>query len=185
MCIKEVQWDLQKADLFRRATILAISSLLRVEVIESSGVPHDVVDRPLDYTRDDLLRFYEQMEDIRNANTFQIEQTQKIMRRLGTELPEFSVQHAKNTGRGLEVWMCTVGAGINPDRRDAVREIWQFLSESREHLGNAIAGLREVEQLTANMTGMPPGGMFSSVNTEEWLEACRFVPSSFVKDLRL
>lgn len=118
MCIKEVKWDLESADAVRRAMIVAMATIIRVDVIEGSGLPQEVLNRPLDYSRDDLMRFYVQLEDIRNANNLQIQNVQKMMRRFGTELPDFAIEHAKLTGRALEVWMCTIGAGIAVDRRD-------------------------------------------------------------------
>lgn len=185
MCIKEVMWELQSSDSVRRAMILAIASVLRVKAIEGSGIPHDILDRPLDYSRDDLMRFYGQLEDIRNANTLQIQHVRKTMRRLGEELPEFAVQHARNTGRGLEVWMCTIAAGIAVDRRDDVRDIWRLMISSKRSLLEAFKRLRATEQRTAEMTGVAGSEMFIAIEDQSWFEACRFVPSVFIKELQL
>lgn len=180
MCIQEVKWDLEMANQLRRATILAIAQIVREEALESSDFPRDVLDRPLDYPRDYLMNLYEKMESIRNINTLELEQTKKNMRTFGMELPEFAVTHAKNAARGLEVWMCTVGAGITPDRRDDVREIWHYLSGSFDSVGEAISGLRATELKTAELTGVPEAGIFSDIEQDEWVEACHFVPASFV-----
>ena len=185
MCIKEVKWELESSDSVRQATILAMASILRLEAIEGAGVPHDVLDRPLDYSRDDLMRFYEQLEGIRNANALQLQHVQKMMRRFGAELPDFAVEHAKNTGRGLEVWMSTIGAGIAADRRDDVREIWRIMISSTGSLPEAFKRLRATEQRTAEMTGATGPKMFNEIDDQSWSEVCRFIPSVFVKELRL
>lgn len=183
MCVKEVKWDIETADHSRRGMLLAIATALRLNALENSGIPRSVLDKPLDYSRTDLLRFYSAMEDIKNLNTLQIKQTQKNMERTGMELPNFSVEHAKLTGRGLEVWMCTVGAGIVTERRDDVREIWNMLVDSLANVETAIVELREFEQKTAMMTGIPSEGMFQDIDTDEWVEECRFFPSQFSKSL--
>jgi len=185
MCIKEVKWDLETANPVRRATVLALATFLRTEMLEASGIPCDVLDRPLDYPRDELMRFYTMMEDIRNAGQLQLKQTQKNHSRLsGENLPEFAVEHAKLTGRGMEVWMSTIGAGISTEKRDDVRAIWSKLLRSFDYLEKAIEGIRQVEKRTADMTGMPPeDGIFWGLNDVSWIENCRFVRSQFVKTL--
>ncbi|PCJ60345.1 MAG: hypothetical protein COA65_03710 [Rhodospirillaceae bacterium] len=183
MCIKEVKWELETTDKGHHATILALGQFLRQEVFTDIELLGEALDRPLDYSRDDLVHFYEMLENIRNKNAIQLEQTKKNMRRLGIELPEASVQHVKNTSRGLEVWMCTLGAGIAVDRRDDIRDIWKYLSASRSHLEQAILGLRQVEKVTEEMTGMPSAGMFGNFDIEKWIAACEFIPSIFVKEL--
>ncbi|MCH7777634.1 MAG: hypothetical protein IH878_14020 [Gemmatimonadetes bacterium] len=185
MCIKTVKWDLETGSAVKRATVLALAQLLRAEMLAQSGIPMDVLDRPLDYSRNDLLSFYDLLETARNQNTMQIEATKKNMRHLGMELPQFAVDHAKTTGQGLEVWMCTLGAGIVPERRDDVRTIWSYLAGSLDHVGEAISHLREVEQQTAAMTGIEDTGMFSVIDTNDWTEQCGFVPSVFSKELHL
>jgi hypothetical protein len=97
-------------------------------------------------------------------------------------MPSFAVEHAKTTARGLEIWMCTLGAGIITDRRDDVRLIWSLLASSTKHLRPAIQQLYAFERETAEMTGSP-SGMFDGLKDEDWLDLCRFVPSTFAKEL--
>ena len=183
MCIKEVKWELEAGDKMHRATILALTHFLREGMFDEDGFPEDMLDRPLDYSRDDLFQIYEGMENIRNGNTLQIEQTKKNMKNFGMNLPEFSIQHAKNMNKAIEVLMCTIGAGLTTDRRDDVRDIWKYLSGSREHIKQAIMGIKEFEVKTAEATGVPSEGMFANRPIEEWVVACEFVPSIFVKEL--
>ena len=83
MCIKEVKWELETADAVKRATVLAVAQFLRDEALSAAEISMDVLDRPLDYRRDDLMGFYEQLETIRNHNGVQIEAIKRNMRRLG------------------------------------------------------------------------------------------------------
>lgn len=183
MCIKEVKWELESGDSIKRAKILAISSALRKELFESSDIPMDVLNRPLDYSRKDLMGFYEFLEDTRNIATQQLVQTKKMMNNFGTELPVFAEDHAKLTSRALEVWMATIGSGIAVDRRDDVREIWSLLTQSKSYLGRAMDEIVGTEHKTEAMTGQ--GGMFSEYNQNEWKEACNFVPAQFSKELNI
>jgi hypothetical protein len=182
MSIKEVKWELESGDSVKQAKILAIASVLGKEFFDSGDIPVDVVDRPLDYSRDDLMRFYESLEDIRNNNTLQISHTKKMMNKMGIGFPRFAEEHAKQTGRALEVWMATVGAGIALDRRDDVREIWKILARSKSSLDEAMDEILAIENKTMEMTGQE-GGMFSDYDREEWKVACNFLPAQFSKEL--
>jgi len=184
MCIKEVKWELESGNSIKRAKILAIASVLGKEFFNSGDIPIDVIDRPLDYSRDDLMRFYEVLEDIRNNNTLQISQTKKMMSKFGAKFPTFAEDHAKQTGRSLEVLMATVGAGITLDRRDDVREIWDLLTKSKALLDEAMDEIVEIENKTMEMTGQE-GGMFSKYDRKEWRAACNFLPAQFSKELNL
>jgi hypothetical protein len=183
MCIKEVKWDLEVAAPLKRATILALAQLLRADALSEAGLSADVLDRPLDYCRDHLMRYYELLETWRNSNILQIEAVRANMRRLGMILPTFAVDHATTTGRALEIWMCTLGAGIVTERRDDVRAIWSYLSCSLNNLDQAFQNLQELEQKTAAMTGSCDTSMFSTLDISDWKDLCRFVPSAFAKEL--
>jgi hypothetical protein len=183
MCIKEVKWELETATPLRQATILALAQYFRGRMLREMDVPDAMLDKPLDYSRSDLWSIYDILETLRNQNTLQLDATIKNARRIGMELPQFSIDHAKATSRALEVWMATLGAGIVPDRRDDVRAIWSHLSGSLEHVEEAIIQLRTVEQRTSEMTGMPAEEMFAEINPNDWLAYCRFVPSALSSGL--
>lgn len=103
------------------------------------------------------------------------------MKKFGMELPEYAVEHAKNTTRGLTVWLSTLGAGIAPERRDDVQQIWNILQESQPHLRSAIDHLRNVEMQTELLAGSESEGMFDVIDDDEWIKSCSYVPSVFVK----
>ena len=123
MCIKEVKWELGRADQVYRAMILALAQCLRIKMIEAEDIPLHVLDRPLDYSRRDLMFFFDTFGDIRMRSDQEVKITQKNYRRIGLDLPKFAVDHANAVSRGLQVWICTLGAGIAPNRQDYVREI--------------------------------------------------------------
>jgi hypothetical protein len=93
------------------------------------------------------------------------------------ELPQFAVEHSKINTRGVEVWMCTVGAGISPHLRDDVRLIWTYLESSRGHVELAIRNLRDVEKRMCELTGAV--GPFLPIPDEEWKDLCDYVPAAF------
>jgi hypothetical protein len=183
MCIKEVKWTLEMGDPLKRATIFALAQMFRAQMFDEESLPADLLHQPFNYSRDQLMKIYEILETIRNQNTLQIEATKRGMRNVGMELPQFSIDHAKNAGRSLEVWMATIGVGVCPERRDDVRLIWSYLNGSRDQLPDAISSLRKIEEKTAVMTGSS-ADMFNLRN-EEWLDICNFLPEAFVKERRL
>ena len=173
MCIKEIKMVLDAEKPVGRAKILAMAQLLRLSIFHEAGI-EGAIDRPLDYSRDELMKLYSGLETVRNNSVVQMNALKKNMQNFGMELPDFSVEHAKITSRGLEVWMCTLGAGIAPNRRDDVRSIWMMLSGSLRDAPEAIANIRAVEQQTSDMTG---SGQMFALSDDEWLELCRYIPS--------
>jgi hypothetical protein len=201
VCVKDVKFVLENADQTRRAVILALASWFRMTTLADEHNALQWLDRPLDYGRDELIRFYGVLEDVRNLSIVEFKAAQRSVREgaaasrrnLGsigmrfegpTEIPEFSVKHAKNVQRSVEIWMCTLGAGIVPGRRDDVCLIWSYLVGSMSSLPVAIQELRSIERRTAEMTGMPNTEMFGDITTEQWVEFCRYAPSSFANVLR-
>jgi hypothetical protein len=180
LCVKEVKWDLEKADGPRRAMLLLMAQWFRVGMTDKDkgGLEPSYFDRPLDHSRADLVELYTGLENIRNNNTYQREQIQKSLARIGG-MPAYSVEQSKNTNRGLEIWMCTLGAGIAPDTRDDVWKIWTMLSEGLPYAPEAMRRLQEIVKLTENATGSKTSGMFEDLPIPQWLAAADFVPSAF------
>lgn len=185
MCIKEVKWELESADQIKRARILATTSALGSRFFSGEVIPIDVVNRPLDYSRENLMQFYEILEDIRNDNSTKLAKTKKIMGNFEMEFPAYAEDHAKTAGRAIEVWMSTVGAGIAPDRRDDVRTIWRLLVQSKPFLDTAMDEILLTEKRIFEMAEQQSDGIFINYDRQEWRNACNFVPSQFVKELDL
>ena len=184
MTVKEVKWDLESGGERRQAKILALASVLGKEFFEGCGIPDDVANRPLDYSRADLMRFYEDLEDIKISMTQQIDGLKKMSSRMGMQFPKFAQDYAEDTRRALEIWMVTVGAGIVIDRRDDVRDIWGMLTNSKASLDVVMDEILALEAKTAEMTG-EQSMIFSLISREDWKAYCDFVPTQFSKELHI
>ena len=77
MCIKEVKWDIEGSTKTRRAVLLASVQYFRNSMLEPRGVPKEIFDNPLEYTRSDLMGFYNILEDVRNQNRRELDATKK------------------------------------------------------------------------------------------------------------
>jgi hypothetical protein len=172
MCIKEVTWELESSNNLHRAIVLAIAQLFREHAL-SESVPRAVLDNPFTHTRDQLIMYYVDIEDVRNLAAARLSDTQQGFKRLGMNLPQYATDHAKACNRGLEVWMCTIGAAVVPERRNDVQRARGHLKEAASQVPTAIAHLREVERKTGD-------GMFDGVTDDAWTTACRFFPSALV-----
>jgi hypothetical protein len=120
MCTKEVKGELERATSLKRATILALAQLFRQGPFAEPEL-RELFDRPLDHSREKLLKLYTGLETIRNRNKVQCDRMRANHPHIvGIALPPFMVEQAKATNRGLEVWMCTLGAGLSPHLRNDV-----------------------------------------------------------------
>ena len=179
MCTKEVKWEIEALDRQERAEILALAQYLRFEILQSAGIEQTVLDNPLGYTRESLTRHFETMERIRDLARKELRVSRRVMRRSGDTLPDFSVKHIQNILSALELWMCTVGAGIVPDKKHEVDYIWCVMAGSQDCLEQAISSMRKVESQASSLSGVPHDGMFGRISNDEWLRLCNFMPSAF------
>lgn len=179
MCTNEVKWEIEALDRQQRAEILALAQYLRFEILQSAGIGQNVLDNPLEYTRESLTRHFETMERIRDLTRKELRVTRKDVCRSGNTLPDLSAKYIQNILSALELWMCTVGAGIMPDKKQDVDYIWCVMAASQDCLEQAISSIRKVEAQTASLTGVPRDGMFGRISNDEWLRLCNFMPSAF------
>tara|TARA_R110002012_G_scaffold260739_2_gene442461 strand:- start:594 stop:1199 length:606 start_codon:yes stop_codon:yes gene_type:complete len=186
MCIKEVKWTLETFDPVRRATILVMASGISEDLFDNEdiGIPLDVVNRPLDYSRNDLMGFYEILEDVHNNQALQRQQTKKMLVQMGMEFPEFAEENAKDANTALNIWMVTVGSGIVIDRRDDVRDIWRLLIDSRPFIADAITHILQIQELTAQMTGQEVEIM-DEESVDIMKQLSNFCPEQFSKELNI
>ena len=174
-CIKEMKWELQWANLVKRATILAMAQGVRVTSGEAGMA--DAFDRLLDCSRETLFDIFGRMEATRDQSSVALHATQSSLRRVDVGLSEMIVEHTNVTTCGVEVWMCTLGAGIIPDSREDVALIWSYLASSFSHVEQAIRNLRHIEKRTREATGTA-GAMLPPIPDEEWKVLCTYVPSA-------
>ena len=178
LCIKEMKQELDANEPLQRAQVLAMSSLLGTELFDSGQIPIDVMDRPMDYCREELLQFYELLEDRSNNHFDLIFQTKNMMGELGMQLPAFAEVHARDIGRSLNIWMATLGAGIAPDLEDDVREIWILLVQSKANLDQAMDNILDTESKAMKLSE-PQRRWFSDADRSTWKIACHFRPTQF------
>ena len=174
-CIKDMKAELQWASLVRRATILAMAQSVRVTCGEAGMA--DAFDCPLDRSRETLFDIFRRVEATRAQSSVALDATRSSLRRVDVELTEMFVEHAKMTTRGVEVWMCTLGAGIIPHSREDVVLIWSYLASSFSHVEQAIRNLRSIEKRMHEATGAA-GAMLPPIADEEWKKLCTYVPSA-------
>jgi hypothetical protein len=168
MCVKEVKWDLENSDGLRRATILVLAQIIRSNMC-ANDVDERLFSNPRAYNQDGLSLAYQTLEDTRNSQTVQRDRIKKMM-------PTYAVAHSKNATRGLEVWMCSLGAAIVPGVGDDVRAIWRMLMDSRPLVNKALDQLKAVETMTMLDTGRSDH-RFGALSTQDIEAIAAFAPS--------
>ena len=94
-CTKELLWDLEKSDALRRAKILALASAMRIYLL--TEFDFEAFNQPNNYSREDLMRIYEALEDLRNASNKQLSQLKNNLPSMGIEFPNFTPKFFKNS----------------------------------------------------------------------------------------
>ena len=178
-CTKELLWDLEKSDALRRAKILALASAMRIYLL--TEFDFEAFNQPNNYSREDLMRIYEPLEDLRNASNKELSQLKNNMSGMGMELPNFAKNHMIQNNRGLELWMVTIGTGVNAKCRESVCSCWKFLRDSYSFVPEAIEKIKSSEKQTMEITGSLEDGQFSEINIDSWLELANFTPK-FLKN---
>lgn len=176
MCAKELKWDVEQAPPLRRATILAIAQHIRTEFV-GPMFPQECLDQPGLFGRAALGQYYWNLETVRNSALSQLAHLKRTMPNLGIALPAFSEQHMVNSNRALELWMCSIGAGINPKVLQDVLDTWVMLVKAGAQLDEAFVELARVEALTASLTGSNSTMEFSSLDRGAWRRECAYVPA--------
>jgi hypothetical protein len=169
-CIKKMKRELQWANLVKRATILALAQGVRVS--PSAAGMADAFDRPLDCSRETLFDLFRIVEAIRDQSSVALDTTQSSL-----QPAEMFAEHRNMATRGVEVWMCTLGAGIVPDSHEDVVLIWSYLASSFSNIEQAIRNLRYIEKRMYEATGTSDT-MLPSMPDEEWKKLCAYVPSA-------
>ena len=183
MCIKSVKWNLDSCSSPDRARVLLLASILHTQSLADLWEDVEIFNRPLDFPINDLVQVYEGLESVRRAVQLQNERLTKSVLQHGLKMTPLSTQHYKLGVIALEAWMCTIGAGIVPGRRDDVRYIWQCLTRARCSLDVAIGLCQANERWWTGMTG-DPITVFVNQDTEELKSYCDFVPAQFqIRDM--
>jgi hypothetical protein len=124
------------------------------------------------------MYLYKRLEQIILNNRHTGETLRRNQRAIsGTDIPSFLQDHWAVVQRSVQVWMCTVGAAIAPERLEDARAVWRHLVGATASAREAIAQLREVGNATGAMYGEAGVDFLSDVDTEEAIKACSFVPN--------
>ncbi|MDQ0420970.1 hypothetical protein J2045_001997 [Peteryoungia aggregata LMG 23059] len=124
MCIKEVKWDLQSSSRLARSSILLRAQIFRHQVLQPHPFAAAVLDRPADFSKAEVSELYSKLEGMRNEASIGRDRALKQLKALGADTS--LVKGNMNTViRGIELWMCTLGIGINLDNRDEVALLWE------------------------------------------------------------
>lgn len=175
--VKDLKWDLQASSSKQRAEILVLAQYLRCVVLEQEGIDQSVLDKTLDFTREELIKQFEVIEHIRDQARSHLLMTIKKIHRSGDQLLYSNNKHIQNTLCALELWLCTIGAGFIPEKREDISYIWLVLTGSHCYHEQAISCMLKTQ--IGNLIGVPRAGKFDKLNASEWLSQCDFVPSPF------
>jgi len=177
MCIKELKYHLEASNHERIAVILAMATLVRVVGMEENGFPRIIFDRPDVLPRDALLETYDSMDSTRIANVRKLDGAMQLARRANARLSDVVIQQSRLSDRALEVWMCTIGGAIIPERMEDVREIWRLLKSAIPHLPEACSTLYQWNSQFAFPIG--PRSTIAEIDGDAWMEECGFIPSAY------
>lgn len=187
MCIKDVKWALESMPPTDRAYILAMVTFYRIKIIETTikelDFPENILREPIRQSENNLYSLYTVLEKGRNNNTYQREQTEKNLKNLGMPMKEYAKGHAIAAERAIEVWMCTVGLGISPNKKNDVIEIWELLINSVDLIDDSIEKIYEFLDRVTEDTGVndyETMEMFTSLDKKTWKEESYFTPD-FIK----
>ena len=187
MCIKDVKWTLESMPPTDRAYILAMATFFRIKIIETTikelNLPESILREPNRQSENNLYSLYNVLEKVRNTNTYQRQQTEKNLKNLGMPMKEYAKGHAIATERAIEVWMCTIGLGISPSKKNDVIEIWKLLINAVDLIDDSIEKIYEFLDKTAEDTGVTDYEtvqMFTSLDKKTWKKESYFTPD-FIK----
>lgn len=174
MLLQELTWELEAADEVFRARVLILASLIRSDFMDSNPWMNPIIDNPFAQTKGDLTEFYNAVEDARNQTKRKHRQQHQMIKGLGSpeELSFFDKEQTNAGERALEVWMATAATPLVKNGFEYGKRIWKMLSVSEEVILKAEDRMRELEKLSEpGALGLP--------ESEQILEACRYVPSAF------
>lgn len=178
---------LKNMPLSKRAQIFAISQLERVRH-EASGFPVGVFEQPFNFSRDKLYEIFDGLNSERiNASL----QNKRVLKNLKTRMGRYASQVISENPeafekpnypiRALELWMCTVGGGILPERRADITTIWNLFQESLPQIEEAINQL--ITESKANIAIFGEEGYYDKIDPAAWRSWCDFVPKPYNTEL--
>jgi hypothetical protein len=135
MAVKELRWDLDEADDFRRAEILVYAHKMRIEVLEASGIPREVMATPRKFPREYLMSIASQLQDTIYDGGKISRRAMNYAKSLGMDA-KLTSQQEKLQRRALQVWVATLGGNANS--AGDIERIWELLRSSRHQVPRVV-----------------------------------------------
>lgn len=178
MCTKELLWHLESCDQLKLAITLALATKFRIEMF--SDPPYsDMLNQPFNFSRDELYKFYWEIEGLYHTSRDYIPVLKDRGRNFGVPLPDFIEQHMITCNYALSVWMVTLGAGMNPGVKVDARKCWKYLSDSSSLINEAINELIELENKASSIFGSSDEMGMKQTDRNTWVSAAYFIPECF------
>lgn len=179
ICITDLKQDLDDADPTQRAEILALAQYLRSEILEPAGIWHACFEFPLDCDHGTITRHLEQVARTRNRIRESLRNSARSLQNARSDKIETSLRQSQNLICALELWYCTIGARLVPEKQKLVAEVWEQLVDSRVYLHHAIHAAYKGAVLTEQLAGITVDRNPIRISENEWLRNCDFFPTGF------
>ena len=177
MLMQELNWELEAADPVFRARVALLANMLRAEMIDPDPLMRSMVDDPFQHSVDDLAAFYNEIENVRNADKAKHRKLHQYKKSVGSppELDYFDEEQTKASQRSLEVWMATSAIPIvKKNGIDYGAKIWDLISVSDDLISAALGKMRALEKC-ADEAG---GGSMCLPTRKKAIELCQYRPSA-------
>jgi len=168
---KGIKLDLNSSNFVRKAKLLALCQLLRVDSLEPGF--GELFKKFYMFKSNDLKEMHHAMEKMRLDAREHLKHLMKNFSNIGYDVPIELEDHVKATNRALEIWIVTIGTNINPKIRKDVIHIWEMLINSKDYLSPALDEIYIISDKTKEHTGSGP--ILPDKNT--WEEYCEFEPT--------
>jgi hypothetical protein len=174
MAVKELRWDLDAAVDFRRAEILVSAQRVRVETLEASGVPRQMMISPHTFPREAVMTIVWQLEEIIIEGEQMFKRSLERARSIGMDGAAMGLE-AKLQRRAHQVWIATLGGMAK--HADDLKRVWELLRSSRSLIPSVID---QIEAYDIALAGL--GESQNRYPRDQIIEMCEFAPA--LKGLR-
>ncbi len=157
----------------QQASVLALATLFRHKVINHSQQLSDVIYHPEHSSPKKLRLVFELLEAIQTRMKTEMHNVQKHLHDIPLIANQSPEAHWLHSMQGMDLWLITLGAAMDPDQRANAVRIWNLLGASSHHLVFAIAALRELEQASSTQNEM-----YGDIKDEHWLSLCSYRPGA-------
>lgn len=177
MLMQELSWELEAADEVFRARVTLLANMLRSEIIDPDPLTRSMVDDPFEHSLEDLAAFYNEIENVRNADKVKHRQLHKFKKSMEnpSQMDFFDEEQTKASQRALEIWMATVAMPIvKKNGISYAKKIWNLISVREDLILEALEKMQSLENSLEESVGERMG----FPTREQAIELCKYRPSS-------